>query len=77
MKWCGLPKTVARPSRASPLPHLTAFQPENAVKCGSGLAREEALKANATPSPYGNKMVDPVVRRPDNSVCAFAASANA
>ncbi|TVT89258.1 hypothetical protein FPT15_21220 [Pseudomonas sp. RGB] len=29
-----------RPSRASPLPHLTAFHCWNAVKCGSGLARE-------------------------------------
>ncbi|TVT93152.1 hypothetical protein FPT15_01585 [Pseudomonas sp. RGB] len=30
------------PSRASPLPHLNAFQRWNSVKCGSGLAREEA-----------------------------------
>ncbi|TFY89775.1 hypothetical protein DYL59_10575 [Pseudomonas kairouanensis] len=29
-------------SRASPLPHLNAFQSWNSVKCGSGLAREGA-----------------------------------
>ncbi|TPG67688.1 hypothetical protein EAH78_28980 [Pseudomonas arsenicoxydans] len=28
------------PSRASPLPHSTEFCHENAVECGSGLARE-------------------------------------
>ncbi|RQO48760.1 hypothetical protein DBR46_24645 [Pseudomonas sp. KBW05] len=33
-------KTEWPPSRASPLPHLTAFQSWNSVKCGSGLARE-------------------------------------
>ncbi|MNI74389.1 hypothetical protein D3C73_1304710 [compost metagenome] len=34
---------VSPPSRASPLPQLTAFQ------CGSGLAREEAGTANTNP----------------------------
>ncbi|MCK3828820.1 hypothetical protein FW800_09065 [Pseudomonas sp. 910_23] len=44
-------------SGASPLPHLPAFQSWNAVKCGSGLAREEAITAyakacsSATPAP--------------------------
>src|SRR5476649_452298 len=33
-------KTASRPSRASPLPHSTAFQRWNLVKCGRGLARE-------------------------------------
>ncbi|AUO20627.1 hypothetical protein C0058_00955 [Pseudomonas sp. NC02] len=37
-------------SRASPLPHLTEYIHWNAVKCGSGLAREEALTAAATPA---------------------------
>src|SRR5476649_971759 len=35
-------KTASRPSRASPLPHLTEFHLWNAVECGSGLAREGA-----------------------------------
>ena len=47
---------------------------DNTVKCGSGLARDGALNHARNPKPYGNRMVDPVVRRPDNSVCAFAAS---
>ncbi|TSD75356.1 hypothetical protein FFI16_002630 [Pseudomonas sp. KBS0710] len=37
------------PSRASPLPHLTAFQRWNSVKCGSGLAREEASQNSIKP----------------------------
>ncbi|RQO59585.1 hypothetical protein DBR46_05330 [Pseudomonas sp. KBW05] len=35
-------KTESPASRASPLPHLTAFQRMYSVKCGSGLAREGA-----------------------------------
>jgi hypothetical protein len=31
-------------SRASPLPQWIAFLQNNPVSCGSGLAREEALK---------------------------------
>ncbi|TPG67722.1 hypothetical protein EAH78_29155 [Pseudomonas arsenicoxydans] len=36
------------PSRASPLPHLTEFFHENAVECGSGLAREGARLGNTS-----------------------------
>ncbi|MQB18015.1 hypothetical protein DXU77_23570 [Pseudomonas lactis] len=48
-------------SRASPLPHLTAFPCWNSIKCGSGLAREgggtgatrppAAPYAHSTPAP--------------------------
>ncbi|KAA8706532.1 hypothetical protein FIV38_03560 [Pseudomonas proteolytica] len=41
--WCSSSRTPGPDtphSRASPLPHLTAFQRWNSVKCGSGLARE-------------------------------------
>ncbi|KAA0976320.1 hypothetical protein FQ187_27580 [Pseudomonas sp. ANT_J28] len=37
-------ETVVKPSRASPLPQ------GNAIQCGSGLAREEARKANKSAS---------------------------
>ncbi|RQO52406.1 hypothetical protein DBR46_18420 [Pseudomonas sp. KBW05] len=37
-------------SRASPLPHLTEYILWNAVKCGSGLAREGASTINTKPS---------------------------
>ncbi|TFY92692.1 hypothetical protein DYL59_01670 [Pseudomonas kairouanensis] len=38
-------------SRASPLPHLTEYILWNAVRCGSGLAREEARPANPKTHP--------------------------
>ncbi|HCT06197.1 MAG TPA: hypothetical protein DIW86_12605 [Pseudomonas sp.] len=46
-------QTELTPSRASPLPHSTAVQGCTRSKCGSGLAREEALEvtrnAGSTP----------------------------
>ncbi|MGR3887046.1 hypothetical protein FW764_08765 [Pseudomonas sp. 1152_12] len=41
------------PSRASPLPHSTAFQRWNSVKCGSGHAREGCASVFRQAPPFG------------------------
>jgi hypothetical protein len=41
---CARRDIEARPSGASPLPHSTEFQHENAVQGGRGLAPDGALK---------------------------------
>ncbi|RQO58272.1 hypothetical protein DBR46_08165 [Pseudomonas sp. KBW05] len=57
-------------SRASPLPHLTAFQSWNTVKSGSGLAREEARPVTTNQTASNRSRNLPISSR----VCAAASN---
>ncbi len=54
--------------------HLRVY---SQIKTQAGLPAMGPLQTRKILETYGSKMVDPVVLRPDNSVCAFAASASA